>query len=67
MSSMSRKHYNEAAEILNDFARNAIIPTTQFEQEHFDNLVQHFANMFAKDNPNFDRRRFLAAVERFGQ
>lgn len=64
---MSRKDYIETAEIINEFARNAGMPTTLHQQEHFDNMVQHFANMFQKDNPNFDRRKFLAAINRFGE
>ena len=64
---MSRKHYNETVEILNEFAREAGIPGTLHQQEKFDAMVQHFANMFAKDNPRFDRGRFLAAVNRFGE
>ena len=64
---MTRKHYNETVEILNEFAREAGVPGTLHQQEKFDAMVQHFANMFAKDNPRFDRRRFLDAVDRFGE
>jgi hypothetical protein len=64
---MSRKDYIETAYIINEFARESGIPVTLHHQEHFDNMVQHFANMFTRDNPNFDRRKFLAAIDRFGE
>lgn len=53
---MTRKDYVKTAEILN----GAIFGTFETTAE----LVDAFAEMFASDNPNFDRDRFVYAVNK---
>lgn len=56
---MSRKHYEQiAAEIAE--ARNLRIDTG--ERVAIDIVAARLANVFAADNPRFDRGRFLAAA-----
>lgn len=50
---MSRKDYVRAAAIIRD------LTLTHVEKEP---IAQQFADMFAEDNPNFDRQRFLEAA-----
>jgi hypothetical protein len=57
---MTRKHYQMVAEILHgDYAVHTHSPVAQ-------NVVRgitlSLADVFAQDNPRFDRQRFYAAV-----
>lgn len=52
---MTRKDYVNVADILNLF-RNAI------DRGIMDDLVNEFSDMFAEDNPNFNRTKFYEAV-----
>lgn len=47
-----RYHYAEIAALLADFA----------EKDNSYAIVKRFADMFARDNPRFDRRRFIDAA-----
>lgn len=51
---MTRKDYVEVANILNDFDKNDGMETIE--------LIYRFAALFEKDNPRFDRQRFIDAV-----
>lgn len=53
---MTRKDYVKTAEILN----NALFDT----YETFGDFVDAFVEMFEADNPNFDRDRFIYAVNK---
>ncbi|WP_156178891.1 hypothetical protein [Saccharothrix sp. ST-888] len=55
---MSRKHYREAAEILRRAAERS-------DPDHVGvirDIADSMAGMFKRDNGNFDRLRFIAAV-----
>jgi hypothetical protein len=56
---MSRKHYQEAAEII-----KAEMGRTETEREKLmlREIAHDFASMFACDNGRFDRDRFLRAA-----
>lgn len=54
---MTRKDYVAVSEILAGY-QLAMIDNFWWED-----LVNDFADMFAKDNPNFDRKRFTQACE----
>lgn len=64
---MSRKHYKAVVEVLNRFTGDGNGPSSLFEHEKFNALVEDFANMFQQDNPRFDRARFFEAVSRYGE
>ena len=51
---MTRKDYVKTAEILNDVVYGTFETTAE--------LIEAFADMFEQDNPNFDRSRFIYAV-----
>jgi hypothetical protein len=51
---MTRKHFNEIAEILN-YASNKTHPAL------FSKMVLDFAEMCAKENPNFNVEKFYEA------
>ena len=53
---MTRKDYVATAEILKNFGDNIENNFTDFLD-----LVYDFADMFAKDNPNFDEKKFANA------
>ena len=53
---MTRKDYVATAEILKNFGDNIENNFTDFLD-----LVYDFADMFAKDNPNFDEKKFVNA------
>lgn len=61
---MSRKHYKALAELLNKYTR-MYRPGTLHEHYAYDFLVVNLADMFAADNPNFDRARFYTAVTEY--
>lgn len=52
---MTRKDYVKTAEILNDY---------YFGGTDVDEMIQAFVEMFEADNPNFDRDRFIYAVNK---
>jgi hypothetical protein len=52
---MTRKDYVAVADILSGYS-NAMIDNFWWED-----LVNDFALMFAEDNPNFNRKKFLEA------
>ena len=51
---MTRKHFERVAEILG---------TNDID----DNTVAEFINLFAEENPRFDRLRFFEAVRKHGE
>ena len=53
---MTRKDYVATAEILKNFGDNIENNFTDFLD-----LVYDFADMFAKDNPNFNEKKFVNA------
>lgn len=53
---MTRKDYIVTADIL-----NSAIP---YNEDLILKIADEFADYFKKDNPRFDRRRFLEAVEK---
>ncbi len=53
---MSRKHYEQVAEILRKFP----FGTSEASQAV---LARAFAEMFSADNPRFDRERFYIACD----
>ena len=53
---MTRKDYVATAEILKNFGDNIENNFTDFLD-----LVYDFADMFAKDNPNFNEKKFANA------
>jgi hypothetical protein len=58
---MSRKDYVAIAALLRDHANTLSDPTQAWDIAVAD-LVNDVADLFAADNPNFDRRRFLEAA-----
>lgn len=48
---MSRKHYTAAAQVIRETA----------PLSHRERIAEGFAEMFAADNPRFERERFYAA------
>jgi hypothetical protein len=56
---MSRKHYTAVADIL---AAELSIETHSASQRAVSNVARSLADVFASDNPNFDRSRFYTAV-----
>lgn len=59
---MTRKDYVATAEILNNFFENYPVEISDFKD-----LVFDFADMFAKDNPNFNEEKFIEAVYKVGE
>lgn len=57
---MSRKHYIAVAAILRGLYETTGDPTQAVDIAVRD-VLDDFANLFAQDNPAFDRARFLAA------
>jgi hypothetical protein len=55
---MTRKDYVAVADILSGYS-NAMIDNFWWED-----LVNDFADFFAKDNPNFNREKFTEACEK---
>jgi hypothetical protein len=57
---MTRKDYVKVADILSGYSEAMI--------DHFwwEDLVNDFALMFAEDNPNFNRERFIDACSTIG-
>lgn len=55
MSNLSRKHYQEIAEILGQYLG-------QGEELGAGWLIGNFADFLAADNPRFDRDQFIEAV-----
>ena len=53
----TRKHYEKIADILKEHRESNFVS--------HDLLADKFAELFAEDNPRFDRTRFIEAV-RFG-
>lgn len=53
---MTRKDYVATAEILKNFGDNV-----ENNFNDFIDLVYEFADMFAKDNPNFQEKKFVQA------
>ena len=53
---MTRKDYVATAEILKNFGDNV-----ENNFSDFIDLVYEFADMFAKDNPNFQEKKFVQA------
>lgn len=58
---MSRKDYVAFAALLADHGDTLSDPT-QASDIAWRDLVDDVADLFAKDNPNFDRARFLRAA-----
>ena len=54
---MTRKDYVKVAEILNRHFENYPVEISDFKE-----LVFDFADMFEKDNPNFNQYKFIEAV-----
>lgn len=57
---MTRKDYVKVADILSGYSQAMI------DNFWWEDLVNDFALMFAEDNPNFNRERFLEACETIG-
>lgn len=57
---MTRKHYTQIAALVEDLAITTSDPT-QAPDIAVADFVHGLANMFAADNPNFDRVRFVTA------
>ena len=53
---MSRKHFKAAAAILSNYS-DVTGPAKSIVRE----IANEFADLFADENPRFDRERFLAA------
>jgi hypothetical protein len=62
---MSRKHYVAIVRLLNDFTRDALIPSTHLEHQKFNQLIEGLADMFQQDNPHFSRQIFFDAVREY--
>lgn len=59
---LSRKHYKAIAEIIKTQKDLAdIFAGKEFATQRIDDVATGLADHFAKDNPRFDRERFLAA------
>jgi hypothetical protein len=56
---MSRKHYRAIAEVL---AADYAIAATEAERRVVANITRSLADVLKRDNSNFDRARFYAAV-----
>lgn len=59
---MSRKHYEAVARVIRDERENWDVGGEV--QVALNYLAQNLAGVFAADNPNFDRQRFLAAARK---
>jgi hypothetical protein len=57
---MSRKDYIQTAAILAEFKAMAV-KFGHFDEFGFGKAVNDFADMFANDNPNFNRAKFIEA------
>jgi hypothetical protein len=57
---MSKKHYTAIADVLNKW--HAHYGPDNHETEVIDLIGTDLSEVFAADNPNFDRERFMAAV-----
>jgi hypothetical protein len=60
----SKKDYVAIAGIMSQARQEAITFCIHEAEEVICDLAKDFAEYFAKDNPRFDRARFLAAVNR---
>ena len=56
---MSKKHYTAIAAVLNEWHQST---NNSLGQLTIELLAGDLANVFATDNPNFDRARFIEAV-----
>jgi hypothetical protein len=56
---MTKKHYRQIAEIL---AADLAIAATDAERRVVANITRSLADVLKRDNSNFDRQRFYAAV-----
>lgn len=54
---LSRKHYNEIAQIIK-LERNK----TEVDSEQFNSLVNELSDFFQRDNANFNPERFIQAT-----
>jgi tetraacyldisaccharide-1-P 4'-kinase len=61
---MTRKDYIKTAEILNTLWNNAIVNQVEKKTDVYnvEKIIFQFAEMFVKDNPNFDKEIFFKAV-----
>jgi hypothetical protein len=59
----SKKDYVAIAGILSQVRQEAIAFYAYDAREAVCDMAKDFADYFAKDNPRFDRARFLAAVD----
>lgn len=57
---MTRKHYIALAALIKDLGETLSMPD-QAADIAFADYVTDLSDLFAKDNPNFDRARFLTA------
>lgn len=57
---MTRKDYIEVAKILNKRFRE--VSGQEESSALLDTFVDDFSELFANDNPNFDKQRFESAV-----
>jgi hypothetical protein len=61
---MTKKHYVAIAEIITDYKKSQVISLPENNQPYItaaSELSLRIADYFVKDNPNFDRNRFLKA------
>jgi hypothetical protein len=65
MEMMTKKDYIKIVETFNYWTEMGNAPTTPDEQRRFNELVIAFADMFANENPRFDREVFYAAFNEF--
>ncbi len=63
----SRRHYNAVATILRDTCPDASDESSGSywggKLSEWQTIVWRFANLFANDNPRFDRDRFFRAID----
>lgn len=59
---MSRKHFTAIARILADYRKSIRQGHTWPEEQQFDLMLNELMNLFASDNPNFDKSRFTKAT-----
>lgn len=59
-----RAHYEEMAELLGTHAKERAAGATTHQDSFLDKLTGDIEDMFARDNPRFQRERFRSAIEK---
>lgn len=61
MAMFQKRHYEAVAQLFKDRTPNRYV--NDDAHAHHDSLIEKFADMFERDNPQFQRDRFFEACE----